>query len=110
MIVLDETKSDHVQNNDPSETPGGLVGLRSILKTTSACEVSLDDQNWSHPPLLYNVSGLSILPLLPWQQSEQDKVEHGSGKVRAEGCSIVKVVLICYVTELTLGFHLQTRL
>ena len=34
-----------------------------ILKTSSACEVSLDDQNWSHLRLLYNVSGLPILPL-----------------------------------------------
>ena len=25
--------------------------------------MSLDDQNWSHPPLLYNVSGIPILPL-----------------------------------------------
>ena len=65
MIVLDETKSDHVQNNDPSETPGGLVGLRSILKTTSACEVSLDDQNWSHPPLLYNVSSSLLILSFP---------------------------------------------
>ena len=25
--------------------------------------MSFDDQNWSHPPLLYNLSGLPILPL-----------------------------------------------
>ena len=61
--VMNETKSDEVQNNDPLEAPGGLEGLRSILKTSSACEVSLDDQSWSHLPLLYNVSGLPILPL-----------------------------------------------
>ena len=61
--VMNESKSDEVQNNDPLETPGGLEGLKSILKTSSACEVSFDDQNWSHPPLLYNLSGLPILPL-----------------------------------------------
>jgi len=41
----------------------GLLGLKSILKDSSSCEVSLDDQNWDHPPLLYNSSGSHILPL-----------------------------------------------
>ena len=63
--AINETKNDEVQNNDNSETPGGWEGLKSILKKSSACVVSLENQNWSHPPLLYDVSCLLILPSRP---------------------------------------------
>jgi len=61
--VNNETIIREVQNETSLKVPGGLIGLKYKLKSSSVCEVSLDDQGWAHPPLLYNVSGLPILPL-----------------------------------------------
>ena len=73
--------------------PGGLVGLKLMLKTSSVCEVSLDDRLelvsltfavqcvWSsHPPPPVQQEhggqggggGGDHHPLLTWQYAEQD--------------------------------------
>jgi len=66
-----------VQSLKLPEDTRGLTGLKSILQDPSSCDVSLDDQHWDHPPLLYNSSGLHLLPLPSLDKSMVVRVKKG---------------------------------
>jgi len=78
----------HIYKEELTEAAGGLQGLKSDLHSSPVCEVSLEDQEWRHQPLLYNVSGIPILPL---SSSNKMKVRVVQGEVITLSCPGSKV-------------------
>jgi len=63
MCFNDTFERKKVQSQMEPYASSGILGLKSILKSSLSCNVSLNDLNWRYPPLMYDMSGFPVLPL-----------------------------------------------
>jgi len=58
-----ENKEENKESWADQSDLKGILGLKSVLQSPLACEVSLGAQDWLYPPLFYNMTGAPLLPL-----------------------------------------------